>query len=287
MLCNHLILCCPLLLLPSVFLSIGVFANVSALRIKWPKYWSFSFSISPSNEYSRLIFFRIDWFDFLALYETLRSSPAPQFKNINFLAFCLPYMTVRETIALTIWTSVGKVIPLLFNMQSRFAIDFLPRNKWLLNFMAAVTLCSDFGAQDIYLEFDIIYIWLMYILIRHIIYLLNVWLSKWLRFHGSSQPKEIYNVVQEIKNHYDEMPLKWGEWQWGQKMHLEGRGDGLWGQLRLHGWAGSKNHWDPAPWFFPLEGLLPSHSEHSLLPSQIYHPPPFGIWKIWKYLIHT
>ena len=159
MLCNHLILCCPLLLLPSIFLSIGVFANVSVLRIKWPKYWSFSFSISPSNEYSRLIFFRIDWFDFLAFYETLRSSPAPQFKSINFLAFCLPYMTARETIALTIWTSVGKGISLLFNMQSRFAIDFLPRNKWVLNFMAAVTLCSDFGAQDIYLEFKILYIY--------------------------------------------------------------------------------------------------------------------------------
>ena len=163
-------------------------------------------------------------------------------------------------------------------MQSRFAIDFLPRNKWLLNFMAAVTLCSDFGAQDIYLEFDIIYIWLMYILIRHIIYLLNVWLSKWLRFHGSSQPKEIYNVVQEIKNHYDEMPLKWGEWQWGQKMHLEGRGDGLWGQLRLHGWAGSRNHWDPAPWFFPPGGS-PAFSFWTLS-APITNISPASIWDL-------
>ena len=86
---DHLILCRPILLLPSVFLSIRVFANELALRIKWPEYWSFS--ISPSNEYSRLISFRIDWFDFLAVHETLKSSPAPQFKSISFLAFSLLY----------------------------------------------------------------------------------------------------------------------------------------------------------------------------------------------------
>ena len=86
---NHLILCCPILLLPSIFLSIRVFANESALHIKWPKYWSFS--ISPSNEYSRLISFRVNWFDFLAVHETLEPFPAPQLKSINFLAFSLPY----------------------------------------------------------------------------------------------------------------------------------------------------------------------------------------------------
>ena len=88
---NHLILCCPLLLLPSVFPSIMVFSNELALHIKWPKYWSFSFSISPSNECSGLISFRFDWFDWLAIHGTCKSSPKPHFKSINFLAFSLIY----------------------------------------------------------------------------------------------------------------------------------------------------------------------------------------------------
>ena len=88
---NHLILCHPLLLLPSIFRSIRVFSNESVLHIRWPKYWSFSFSISPSNEYSRLISFRVNWFDFLAVHETLEAFPAPQLKSVNFLAFSLPY----------------------------------------------------------------------------------------------------------------------------------------------------------------------------------------------------
>ena len=88
---NHLILHCPLLLLPSVFPSISVFSNKSALRIRWPKYWSFSFSVSPSNEYSGMISFRVDWFDLLVVQETLKSSPTPQFKSINSLAHSLLY----------------------------------------------------------------------------------------------------------------------------------------------------------------------------------------------------
>ena len=103
---NHLILCCPLLLLPSIFPSIRVFSNESVLLIRWPKYWSFSFSIIPSNKYSGLISFRMDWFDLLAVQGTLESSPVPQFKNINSLALSLvqtshPYMTTRKTISLT------------------------------------------------------------------------------------------------------------------------------------------------------------------------------------------
>ena len=152
---NRLILCRPLLLLPSVFPSIRVFPNESALHIRWPKYWSFSFSISPSSEYSGLISFRMDWLDILAVQGTLKSllqhhsSKASILRCSAFFMVWLPdsYMTTGKTIALTIWTFVGKVISLLFNMLSRLVIAFLPRSK-RLNFMAAITICSDFGAPQ-------------------------------------------------------------------------------------------------------------------------------------------
>ena len=118
MLSNHLILCCPLLLLPSIFPSIRVFPNESALRIRWPMYWNFSFSKSPSSEYSGLIPFRIDWFDLLAVQGTLESSVTPQFKSINSSVLRLhgPALTsihdYWKTIALNIWIFVGKVMSL-------------------------------------------------------------------------------------------------------------------------------------------------------------------------------
>ena len=133
----YLILCPPLLL-PSLFPCMRVFFKESVLRIRWPKYWSFSFSINPSNEYSGLISFRMDWFDLLAVQGTLESSPAPQFKSISssalsflYIQLSNPYMTSGKTIALTRQTLVGKVI-LLFNMLSRLVIAFLPRSKHLL-----------------------------------------------------------------------------------------------------------------------------------------------------------
>ena len=137
---NYLILCRPLLLLPSIFPSIKVFPNESALHIKWPKYWSFSFSISPSNEYSGLISFRIGWFDLLALQETLKSLLQHHSSKVSVLlcsAFFVvqlshPYMITGKTTALTRWTFVGKVMSLLFNMLSRFVIACLPRSKCLL-----------------------------------------------------------------------------------------------------------------------------------------------------------
>ena len=137
---NHLILCHPLLLLPSVFPSIRVLSNESALHIRWPKYWSFSFSISPSSEYSGLISFRMDWLDLLAVQRTLKSvlqhhsSKASILWCSAFFMFQLShlYMTTRKTIALTRQTVVGKVISLLFNMLSRLVIAFLPRSKGLL-----------------------------------------------------------------------------------------------------------------------------------------------------------
>ena len=150
---NHLILCHPLLLPPSIFPSIRVFSNESVLPIRWPKYWSFSFSISPSNEYSGLISFRMDWLDLLAVQGTLKSllqhhsSKASILQHSAFFTVQLshPYMTTGKTTALTRLTFVDKVISLLFNMLSRLVITFLPRSKHL-NFMAAVTICSDFGA---------------------------------------------------------------------------------------------------------------------------------------------
>ena len=139
MLSNHLILCHPLLLLPSIFPSIRVFSNESALCIRWPKYWSFSFNISPSNEYSGLISFRIDWLDLLAVQGTLKSllqhhsSKASIFWCSAFFMVQLsyPHMTTGKTIDLLIWTLSGRVISLLFNMLSRFVIAFLPRSKHL------------------------------------------------------------------------------------------------------------------------------------------------------------
>ena len=152
---NHLILCRPLLLLPSIFPSIRVFSNESALHIRWPKYWSFSFKISPYNEHQGLTSFRMHWLDLLAVQETLKSllqhhsSKASIFQRAAFFIVQLshPYMTTGKTIALTRWTFVGKVMSLLFNMLSGLVIVFLPRSK-RLNFMAVVTICSDFGAQE-------------------------------------------------------------------------------------------------------------------------------------------
>ena len=133
---NHLILCHPLLLLLSIFPSIRVLSNESALHIRWPKYWSFSFCINPSNENSGLISFRIDWFGLLIVQRILKSLlPTPQFKNINCSVLSLRYgltliyMTTGKTIALTRWTFVGKVMSLLFNMLPGLAIAFLPRSK--------------------------------------------------------------------------------------------------------------------------------------------------------------
>ena len=152
---NHLILCCPLLFLPPVFPSIRVFPSKSVLGIRLSKYWSFRFSISPSNEYPGLISFRIDWFDLLAVQGTLKSLLQHHSSKTTILqcsAFFMvqlshPYMTTGKTRALTRWTFVGKVMSLLFNMLSRFVIAFLPRNK-CLNFMAVVIIYSDFGAQE-------------------------------------------------------------------------------------------------------------------------------------------
>ena len=137
---NHLIFHRPLLRLPSIFLSIRVFSSESVLHIRWPKYWSFSFSISPSNEYSGLIFFRMDWLDLLAVQGTLKSllqhhsSRASILWRSAFFTVQLshPYMTTRKTIALTKQTFVDKVMSLLFNMLSRLVITFLPRSKRLL-----------------------------------------------------------------------------------------------------------------------------------------------------------
>ena len=131
---NHLILYCPLLLLPSIFPSIRVFSDESVLRIRWPKNWSFSFSISPSNEHSGLISFRMDWLDLLAVQGTLKSllqhysSKASTLWNSAFFIVQLshPYMTTGKTIALTRWTFVGKIMSLLFNVLSRLVINFLP-----------------------------------------------------------------------------------------------------------------------------------------------------------------
>ena len=136
---NHLILCCPLLLPPSIFPSIRVFSNVSALQIKWPKYWSFSFNISLSNEHSGLISFRIDWLDLLAVQGTLKSLLQHHSSKASILwhsAFFIvqlshPFMTTGKTIALTRWTFIDNVMSLLFNMLSRLVITFLPRSKCL------------------------------------------------------------------------------------------------------------------------------------------------------------
>ena len=137
---NHLTLCLPLLLLHSIFPSIRVFSNESALHIRWTKYWSFNFNISPSSEHPGLISFRMDWLDFLAVQGTLKSllrqhsSKASILQGSAFFIVQLshPYMTTGKTIALTRWTFVDKVMSLLFNMLSRLVISFLPRSKQIL-----------------------------------------------------------------------------------------------------------------------------------------------------------
>ena len=137
---NHLILCHPPLLLPSILPGIRVFSNESALRIRWPKYWSFTFNISPFQEYSKLISFRMDWFALLSVQGTLKSLLQHYSSKASFLwhsAFFIvqlshPYITTGKTKALTRWTFVGKVMSPLFNMLSRLVITFLPRSKRLL-----------------------------------------------------------------------------------------------------------------------------------------------------------
>ena len=149
---SHLILCRPLFLLPPIPPSIRVFSNESALPMRWPKYWSFSFSIIPSKEHPGLISFRMDWLDLLAVQGTLKSllqhhsSKSSILQRSAFFAVQLshPYMTTGKTIALTRWTFVGKVMSLLFNMLSRLVVTFLPRNaaaaaKWL---QSCPTLCD-------------------------------------------------------------------------------------------------------------------------------------------------
>ena len=151
---SHLILCHPLLL-PPILPSIGVFSNESTLHMRWTKYCSFSCNISPSNEHLGLIFFRMDWLDLLAVQGTHKSLLQHHSSKASILwcsAFFTvqlshPYMTTGKTIALTRRTFVGKVMPLLFNILSRLVITFLPRSK-RLNLKAAVSVCSDFGAQE-------------------------------------------------------------------------------------------------------------------------------------------
>ena len=140
MLSNHLILCCPFLLVPSIFPSIRVFSNELTLYIRWPKHWSFIFSISPFSEYSGLISFRIDWFNLPVNQGTLKSllqhhnSKASVLRHTAFFMVQLshPYMTTGKTIALTIWTFVSKVMCLLYNMLSRFVIAFFPSRTSLI-----------------------------------------------------------------------------------------------------------------------------------------------------------
>ena len=151
---NHLILYHPLLFPPSIFPSIRMFSNKSVLHIRWPKYWSFNFSISPSNEYSGLISFRMDWLDILAVQGTLKSLLQHHSSKVSILqcsAFFIvqllhPYMTTGKTTALTRRTFVGKEMSLLFNMLSRLVLTFLPRSKCLF-ISWLVTICSDLGAQ--------------------------------------------------------------------------------------------------------------------------------------------
>ena len=153
---NHLILCRPLLLLPSIFPSIRAFSYESVLCIRWPKYWMFSFSISPSNEYLGLISFGIDWLDLLAVQGTLRSllqyhsSKASILWHLDFFIVQLShsYMTTGKTTALTRWTFAGKVMSLLFNLLSRVVIAFLLRSKHLLSSWLQSPICSDFGAPN-------------------------------------------------------------------------------------------------------------------------------------------
>ena len=165
---NHLILCRPLLLLPSIFPNIRVFSNESALHIRWPKYWSFSFNINPSNDYSGLISFRMDWLDLLAVQGTLKSLLQHRSSKASILlcpAFFIvqlshPYMTTGKTIALTRRSFFGKVMSLLFNMLPRLVITFLPRSlliSWLQSPSAVILeppkikVCHYFHCFPIYL----------------------------------------------------------------------------------------------------------------------------------------
>ena len=157
---SHHILCRPLLLLPPIPPNTRVFSNESALFMRWPKYWSFSFSIIPSNEHPGLIFFRMDWLDLLAVQGTLKSLFQHDSSKTSILqcsAFFTvqlshPYMTTGKTIALTRQTFAGKVISLLFNMLSRSVITFLPRSKWLVLFLfARIILISYLIFQCLYL----------------------------------------------------------------------------------------------------------------------------------------
>ena len=144
---NHLILCQPLLLLPSIFPSVRLFSDESTLRMRWPKYWSFSFSISPSNEHPGLISFRMDWMDLLAVQGTLKRLLQHHSSKASILwcsAFFIvqfphPYMTTGKTIALTRRTFIDKVMSLLFNMLSRLVIIFLPRSKLMIKEMQIKT----------------------------------------------------------------------------------------------------------------------------------------------------
>ena len=170
---SHLIFCCPLLLLLPISPSIRVFSNESALCMRWPKYWSFSFSISPSNEHPGLIWFRMDWLDLLAVQGTLKSllqhhsSKASILQHSAFLTVQLsyPYMTTGKTITLTRWTFVGKVMSLLFYMLSRLVITFPPRSKrllisWLQSLSAVILeppkykVCQCFHCFPIYLPWS-------------------------------------------------------------------------------------------------------------------------------------
>ena len=167
---KHLILCCPLLLLPSIFPSIRVFSNESALHIRWPKYWSFRFNLSSSNEHPGLISFRMDWLDLLAVQGTLKSLLQHHSSKASILwrsAFCMvqlshPYRTTGKTIALTRWTFVDKLMSLLFNVLSRLVITFLSSSKhllisWLQSPSAVIleppqnTVCHCFHCFPIYL----------------------------------------------------------------------------------------------------------------------------------------
>jgi len=166
---NHLILCRPLLLLPSIFPNIRAFSNESAFRIRWPKYWSFSFNITPSNEHPGLISFRMNWLDFLAVQGTLKSllqhhsSKASILRHSAFFIVQLshPYMITGKTITLTRWTFVSQGMSLLFNMLPRLVIAFLPRSKcllisWLQSLSAVIlepkkTVCHCFHCFHIYL----------------------------------------------------------------------------------------------------------------------------------------
>ena len=153
---NHLIICCPVLLLPSIHPNIRVFSNESVLHLRWPKYWSVSSSISPSNEYPGLISFRINWLDLLAVQGALKSllqnysskTSVLQPSAFFFVQLSHPYTTTGKTIALTRQNLGGKEMFLLFNMLSKFVITFLSRSKnfFFFNFITAVMMCSDFGA---------------------------------------------------------------------------------------------------------------------------------------------